>query len=64
MTREEAKAEQDQLAEHYDLGFWFGTKCKPCCGVFPKFRTLFQGAEMRSGCQYLCRKAVDKLSGM
>lgn len=39
MTAEEAKANQDRIAEHHDLGHWYGTRCEKCCGVYPKFRT-------------------------
>ena len=39
MTREEAKANQDRLAKHYQLSFWYGTNCEKCCGVYPKFKT-------------------------
>lgn len=51
MTREEAKAEQDRIAEHFNLGWWYGTKCKPCCGVYPKIRTS-DGFDAR--CWYEC----------
>lgn len=36
-TAEEVKKEQDRLSERYDLGWWYGTGCKKCCGVYPKF---------------------------
>lgn len=39
MTAEEAKRNQDEIAKHYNLGWWYGTGCKKCCGVYPKFRT-------------------------
>lgn len=50
MTREEAKAEQDRIAEHFNLGWWYGTKCKPCCGVYPKIRTS-DGFDARWQCR-------------
>lgn len=37
-TAAEAKAEQDQLrVKGFDLGWYFGTKCEKCCGVYPRF---------------------------
>lgn len=36
MTAEEAKKNQDRIAEHYNLGWWYGTRCRKCCGVYPK----------------------------
>lgn len=36
MTSEEAKANQDRIAEHFELGWWYGTRCSKCCGVYPK----------------------------
>lgn len=40
MTAAEAKANQDRIvADGYELGWWYGTGCKKCCGVYPKFMT-------------------------
>lgn len=39
MTKEEAKAKQDDLAKHYDLAFWYGVRCEKCCGVYPRLET-------------------------
>lgn len=50
-TAEEAKREQNELAKHYDLGFWYGTGCEKCCGVYPKFRT---SSGFDSYCWYEC----------
>lgn len=36
MTQEEAKRNQDRIAKHYDLGWWYGTHCEKCCGIYPK----------------------------
>lgn len=36
MTEAEAKANQDRIAKHFNLGWWYGTRCKKCCGVYPK----------------------------
>ena len=51
MTAEQAKANQDELAKHYRLSYWYGTNCKKCCGVYPKFRTT-NGFD--SKCFYEC----------
>ncbi len=39
MTPEQAKAKQERIAKHYNLGFWYGTNCMKCCGVYPKAMT-------------------------
>lgn len=40
MTEAEAKANQDRIiAQGYELGWWYGTGCRKCCGVYPKFMT-------------------------
>lgn len=52
MTKEEAKANQERIEdEGYNLGWWYGTWCEKCCGVFPKFEVsdAFGG-----GCWYQC----------
>ena len=37
MTQQEAKAEQDRLEMMgYSLGWYFGTRCEKCCGVYPR----------------------------
>lgn len=51
MTSEEAKREQDRIAEHYNLGWWYGTGCEKCCGVFPKFMVA---NGMSTDCWYEC----------
>lgn len=51
MTAEEAKARQDELSKHYNLGFWYGVNCKKCCGVFPILRT---GGTQGMDCWYEC----------
>lgn len=39
MTAAEAKANQERIvAKGYDLGWWYGTRCRKCCGVYPAFR--------------------------
>ena len=38
MTAREAANEQNRLRiMGYSLGYWFGTKCEKCCGVYPRF---------------------------
>ena len=60
MTAEEAKRHQDQIvADGWDLGFWYGTKCEKCCGVFPKLITHIGGEQL---CRYeceVCRKTTE-----
>lgn len=51
MTRQEAKANQDRIAKYYDLGWWYGVRCKKCCGVYPKF---MKAETMHSECYYQC----------
>lgn len=51
MTREEAAAQQAEIARHYDLSYWFGTNCRKCCGVYPRFRT---SSGFDSRCWYEC----------
>lgn len=51
MTREEAAAHQAELAKHYDLSYWYGTNCKKCCGVYPKFK---HSEAFGGGCWYEC----------
>ena len=61
MTPEEAKANQDQLAKHYSLSHWYGTKCEKCCGVYPihrEFGSTVQG-EMYYQCE-VCGKRTSE----
>lgn len=37
MTRDKAKRNQNEIAKNFNLGWWYGTNCKPCCGGYPKF---------------------------
>ena len=37
LSKEQAKSEQDRLGKN--VGFYYGTRCKKCCGVYPKFLT-------------------------
>lgn len=52
MTAEEAKEHQDDLERKgFKLAWWYGTECKKCCGVYPKFHS---GDMLRPGCWYEC----------
>ena len=44
MTREEALKKQTDLAQHYKLQWWYGTDCKLCCGVYPRYVTGGDGS--------------------
>lgn len=39
MTPEQAAKRQAEIAEKFNLGWWYGTDCEKCCGVYPKFKT-------------------------
>lgn len=51
MTEEEARAHQEELSKHFDLSYWYGTNCKKCCGVYPKFHS---GTVLHPCCWYEC----------
>ncbi len=53
MTPEEAKANQERIAENYNLGFWYGIHCAKCCGVYPKLITHVGGTNLDL-CRYEC----------
>lgn len=37
MTQKEAQDQQQMLQiKGFNLGWWFGTDCEKCCGVFPR----------------------------
>lgn len=52
MTAKEAKEKQDRIAQHYNLGWWYGTDCEKCCGIFPKL--MMSGATSHEQCYYQC----------
>lgn len=61
MTREEAKANQDRIvSDGFDLGWYYGTDCEKCCGVFPKFSTEYNisGGYCFYECE-VCGKRTD-----
>lgn len=52
MTATEAKRKQTVLeADGFKLCWWYGTGCKKCCGVYPRFRTTY-GLDQK--CWYEC----------
>lgn len=51
MTEQEAVKMQAELAKHFNLSFWYGTHCKKCCSVYPRFRTTNTTHEQ---CYYQC----------
>ena len=61
MTRTEAKAIQDDLeARGFKLGWYYGTNCEKCCGVYPK---LVSSQQNGAGCWYeceVCGKRTDE----
>jgi len=59
MTAEEAKENQERIiAEGFSLGFWYGTKCEKCCGVYPKLITHLDGFD--DNCRYECEVCGKK----
>ena len=60
MTSAEAKANQDRLAEHYDLGWWYGVRCAKCCGVFPKLMMTKDMLECFYQCEVCGRRTAPE----
>ena len=53
MTREDALANQQEIvARGYRLEHWYGTWCKKCCGVYPKFMKV--NTQNPKDCYYEC----------
>ena len=52
MTKEEAKRNQEKIAKYYNLGWWYGTNCNKCCGVYPKLIAHLEG--FNDLCRYEC----------
>lgn len=52
MKASEAKANQERIAKHFKLEWWYGTNCKPCCGVYPKL--MFEGQSASTRDYYQC----------
>lgn len=57
MTEQQAKANQDRIAAHYELGWWYGTRCRKCCEVFPK---LMKTTTTHDQCYYECEVCGKK----
>ena len=57
MTKQEAIENQTKIAEHYNLGWWYGTNCQKCHDVYPKLMTTGNG-----DCYYQC-EVCGKRSG-
>lgn len=51
MTQEEAIANQNRIAQHYKLGWWYGVRCTKCHGVYPKLEV---SDALGGGCWYQC----------
>lgn len=61
MTAEEAKANQDRIVRKgFELGWWYGTRCKKCCGVFPKFMKTADLLECFYQCEVCGRRTEPK----
>ena len=61
MTKEEAKANQDRIAKHYKLCWWYGTNCRKCCGVYPKIvvRHIDNPKDVHMECEVCGRKTSE-----
>lgn len=35
-SQEEVKREQEEIAKHYKLSWWYYDRGRKCCGVYPK----------------------------
>lgn len=53
MTHEEMRAYQEDLASRMNLGWWYGVRCEPCEGVFPRLVTQIGGISLDL-CRYEC----------
>ena len=61
MTTEEAKANQAQIAKHFNLAWWYGIRCEKCCEVYPKFDT--EGDSAGGKCFYVCEVCGKRTRG-
>lgn len=43
--------QQNDIAAHFDLGWWYGTWCKKCCDVYPIFMKTDDFSDL---CYYQC----------
>lgn len=65
MNASEAKANQDRIINTFGeagLGWWYGTRCKKCCGVYPKFKTkdTFDPCNAYYECEVCGRRTVKE----
>ena len=60
MTPEEAKRNQDEISQHWNLSNWYGTRCEKCCGVYPKYVASYSGGS-RYECE-VCGKTTEPYS--
>lgn len=37
-SQEEVKREQEEIAKHYKLSWWYYDRGRKCCGVYPKVK--------------------------
>lgn len=52
MTQKEAILKQNTLRRlGFPLGWWYGTDCRKCCGVYPEFISDVNGHGL---CAYRC----------
>lgn len=61
MTADEAKKQQDEISKHWTLGFWYGTNCEKCCGVYPK---LMSTNGFDDKCYYQCEVCGKRTEAM
>lgn len=61
MTAEEAKANQEEIAKNYNLGWWYGVNCEKCCGVYPK--SMRENSFARADCYYQCEVCGKRTAG-
>ena len=51
-SKKEEKAKQDELRKSNMLGYYYGTDCNKCCGVYPSFQTSVKGFDSQG--YYVC----------
>ena len=61
MNKAEAKANQDRIALNYNLGWWYGTHCEKCCGVYPKLMNTNDLLNCYYECE-VCHKRTEPKS--
>lgn len=61
MKASEAKANQKRIAKDFDLGWWYGTRCNKCCGVYPKL--MHEGNSACANTYYQCEVCGTRTKG-